>query len=78
MFSTPTDTDPLAGLFTPSRADWALAASRQGDANRLGCAVHLALLRHPGTALAFLDQPVDALVAWMDRHLDIPFTALAE
>ena len=53
-------------------------AERRGDANRLGCAVQLALLRHPGTALAFLDQPVDALVAWMARHLDIPAAAFAE
>ena len=53
-------------------------AARRGDANQLGYAVQLALLRHPGTALAFLDQPVDALVAWMAGHLDIPAAAFAE
>ena len=53
-------------------------AERRGDANRLGCAVQLALLRHPGTALAYLDQPADALVAWMAGQLEIPVTTFAE
>ena len=78
LLGIPSDPDALARLFTPSRADRALVAERRGDANRLGCAVQLALLRHPGTALAYLDQPVDALVAWMARHLDIPAVAFAE
>ena len=53
-------------------------AERRGDANRLGCAVQLALLRHPGTALAYLDQPPDVLVTWMAGRLDIPAAAFAE
>ena len=78
LLGIPADPDALARLFTPSRADRALVAERRGDANRLGCAVQLALLRHPGTALAYLDQKVDALVGWMARHLDIPAAAFAE
>ena len=78
LLGIPADPDALARLFTPSRADRAFVAERRGDANRLGCAVQLALLRHPGTALAYLDQPVDALVAWMARHLDIPAVAFTE
>ena len=78
LLGIPADPDALARLFTPSRADRALVAERRGDTNRLGCAVQLALLRHPGKALAYLDQPVDALVVWMARHLDIPAVAFAE
>jgi TnpA family transposase len=78
LLGIPADPDALARLFTPSRTDRALVAERRGDANRLGCAVQLALLRHPGTALAYLDQPVDTLVAWMARHLDIPAIAFTE
>ncbi len=78
LLGIPADPDALARLFTPSRADRALVAERRGDANRLGCAVQLALLRHPGTALAYLDQPADTLVAWMARHLDIPAVAFTE
>ena len=78
LLGIPADPDALARLFTPSRADRALVAERRGDANRLGCAVQLALLRHPGTALAYLDQPVDTLVAWMARRLDILAVAFTE
>ena len=46
--------------------------------NRLGCAVQLALLRYPGTALAYLDQPPDALVSWMADQLEIPAAAFTE
>ena len=53
-------------------------AERRGDANRLGCAVQLALLCHPGTALAYLDQPTDTLVTWMAGQLDVPAAGFAE
>ena len=78
LLGIPADPDSLARLFTPSRADQALVAERRCDANRLGYAVQLALLRHPGTALAYLDQPADALVTWMAGHLDIPADAFVE
>ena len=74
----PPDADSLARLFTLSRSDRNLVAERRGDANRLGCAVQLALLRYPGTALTYLDQPLDALVFWMARQLEIPAAAFAE
>ena len=74
----PPDANSLARLFTLSRSDRNLVAERRGDANRLGCAAQLALLRHPGTALAYLDQPPDALVTWMAGQLDIPAAAFGE
>lgn len=39
--------------------------------------MQLALLRHPGTTLANLDQPVEALVAWMAQRPEIPPEAFA-
>jgi len=78
LLGIPPDADSLARLFTLSRSDRDLVAERRGDANRLGCAVQLALLRHPGTALAYLDQPTDALMAWMAGQLEIPVPAFAE
>ena len=78
LLGIPSDADALARLFTLSRSDRNLVAQRRGDANRLGCAVQLALLRHPGTALAYLDQPADALVTWMAGQLEIPAAAFAE
>ena len=78
LLGIPPDADSLARLFTLSRSDRDLVAERRGDANCLGCAVQLALLRHPGTALAYFDQPPDALVTWMAGQLDIPAAAFAE
>ncbi len=77
MFGLPADPDGLARHFILSRADRDLVAARRGDATRLGYAVQLALLRHPGTTLANLGQPVEALVAWMARRLEIPPEAFA-
>jgi TnpA family transposase len=78
LLGIPPDADSLARLFTLSRVDRNLVAERRGDANRLGCAVQLALLRYPGTALAYLDQPPNALVSWMAGQLEIPAAAFAE
>jgi TnpA family transposase len=77
LFGIPADPDGLARCFTPSRSDRDLVAARRSDASRLGYAVQLALLRHPGTTLANLGQPVDALVAWMAGRLEIPPEAFA-
>ena len=77
LFGIPADPDGLARRFTLSRADQDLVAARRGDASRLGFAVQLALLRHPGTTLANLDQPVEPLVAWLARQLEIPAAAFA-
>jgi TnpA family transposase len=75
LFGIPADPDGLAKCFTLSRADRDLVAARRGDASRLGYAVQLALLRHPGTTLANLNQPVEVLVDWMARRLEIPSEA---
>jgi TnpA family transposase len=78
LLGIPPDADSLARLFTLSQLDRNLVAERRGDPNRLGCAIQLALLRHPGTALAYLDQPIDTLVIWMAGQLDIPAAVFAE
>lgn len=77
LFGLPADPDGLARRFTPSRGDRNLVAARRSDASRLGYAVQLALLRHPGTTLANLGQPIEALVAWMAGRLEIPPEAFA-
>jgi TnpA family transposase len=77
LFGFPVDPDGLIRCFTLSRSDQQLVAERRHDTSRLGYAVQLALLRHPGTTLANLGQPVDPLVAWMAEQLDIPASAFA-
>ncbi len=70
-----TGPDAMVRRFTFSRADQELVVGRRGDANRLGYATQLALLRQPGTVLANLDQSPEALVAWLAAQLDIPASA---
>jgi len=56
-------------LYTFSETDLALIRHRRGDANRIGFAVQLCLLRYPGTVLT-LERAVDeALIRWVARTL---------
>ena len=77
LFGFPIDLDGPTRCFTLSRSGRKLVAERRNDTSRLGCAVQLALLRHPGTTLANLNQRVEPLVAWMAEQLDIPAGAFA-
>lgn len=77
LLGIPQDADSLARLFTLSRSDQHLVALRLGDASRLGFAVQLALLRHPGIVLANLEQPPEPLVIWLATQLGIPPAAFA-
>jgi TnpA family transposase len=77
LLGIPQDADSLARLFTLSRSDRHLVAERLSDASRLGFAVQLALLRHPGTVLANLDQSPEPLVIWLATQLGISAAAFA-
>ena len=70
MFGVPEDHDALVKLYTLSRRDLDLIEARRLDANRLGFAVQLALLRHPGFPLAAFDAP-DHLIVFLAAQLDI-------
>ncbi len=52
ILALPTGTEDLEAHYTPSDGDMSLIRQRRGDANRLGFAIQLCLLRHPGIALA--------------------------
>jgi len=65
LLGVPRDPDALARHYTLTRFDQELVVGRRGAANRLGFAVQLALLRHPGTGLVQMGEPVDALVTWL-------------
>ena len=52
LFGVPTERDALARLYTFEPRDLDLIRRRREDRNRLGFAVQLALVRHPGLTLA--------------------------
>jgi hypothetical protein len=78
LFGIPNDLDALARHYTFTRSDHDLVTGRRAAANRLGFAVQLALLRHPGMGLAQMEEPVGALVAWLAAQLRIPVAAFAD
>jgi len=78
LFGVPSDSDALTRLYSLTRSDRELLAARRGNANRLGFAVQLALLRHPGVGLAHMEEPVESLVAWLAERLEIPAAAFAK
>ena len=78
LFGIPHDPDALTRHYSFTRSDRELLTGRRGDANRLGFAVQLALLRHPGMGLAQMEEPVDVLVAWLAERLEIPAAAFTK
>jgi len=82
LLGVPTDRDDLTRLFTFEPRDLELIRLRREDRNRLGVAVQLALLRHPGMTLAqILQRPTgipEELVSFVAEQLDMPATAFAD
>jgi TnpA family transposase len=72
LLGIPEDPDDLVRHYTFTRSDRNLLFTRRGQTNQLGFAVQLALLRHPGTTLFYIDGSVTALVDWLAIQLDIP------
>ncbi len=78
VLAVPTGDEDLAAHYTLSEADMSLIRQRRGDANRLGFAIQLCLLRHPGIALAEDTDVPPELVSWMASRLDFPAEAWDE
>ena len=69
LLALPDTEDELIRHYTFSETDLSLIGQRRGDANRLGVAVQLCLLRFPGQGL-LLEAAVPAiLVQWIARQL---------
>ena len=74
LFGVPDDHETMVKLYTLSRADLALVRAHRGAANRLGFAVQLALLRHPGFGLGAAEAP-QHLVDFMAAQIGVPASA---
>ncbi len=78
----PEEQDELIRLYTLESTDLALIGERRDDANRLGFAVQLALLRHPGVTLAGWLQGGFAvlveLVSFLAEGLDLSASAFTD
>jgi hypothetical protein len=71
LFDPPTEQRDLVRHFTLSVADLTAIQRCRGDANRLGYALMLCYLRHPGRALRAGERPPVALLAFVAEQIDV-------
>jgi TnpA family transposase len=69
LMALPEEQDDLIRHYSFTESDLSLIRQRRGDANRIGFAVQLCLLRYPGYALAS-DMPMpDPVIQWIARQI---------
>jgi hypothetical protein len=68
LFGVPTERAALARHYTLRPDDLDFLAARRGDANRLGAATWMALLRHPGFGLRHDEAPPGELIAYLSAE----------
>ena len=71
MFDPPAQQRELVRHFTLIEADLGAALRCRGDSNRLGYALMLCYLRHPGRALRAGERPPEALVAFVAQQVGV-------
>ena len=78
LFDPPTDQRELVRHYTLSDADIAMIRRCRGDHSRLGYALMLCYLRHPGRPLHANERPPTALVSFVAEQVDVPLEAIHE
>ena len=74
----PTDEREIARHCTLGADELDLAASRRGDANRLGFALVFLCLRMPGRVLEAGEVPPEGVLAYIARQVDVPPEAFGD
>ena len=69
LLALPESQDDLIRYYTFNESDLSLIRQRRGDANRLGFAVQLCLLRYPGYALSSDSVLPDPVIEWVARQV---------
>lgn len=78
ILAVPTEAEDIASHYALREEDLSLIRQRRGDANRLGFAVQLCLLRHPGIALAEDTHVPVEVISWLASHLAVSSAAWDE
>ena len=71
VLGIPSDIGALERNYVLPDEDLDLIATRRCPENRLGLAVHIALLRHPGQGWLAEPEPPAPLVAWLAEQADV-------
>lgn len=72
LFGVPDHRPSLVKLYTLSPSETNLVSARREERNKLGFAVQMALLNHPGVSLNSLGEAPPQLVSFMAEQLHIP------
>jgi TnpA family transposase len=78
MFGIPTDSAEMAKHYVLSTEDLAFIRTKRRSGNRLGFAVQMCLLRHPGQGLDIGEHPPEAMIAFIAHQLGDSPAAFAE
>ena len=71
LFSIPTDVAEMARHFVLSAEDLALIRTKRRAANRLGFAVQLCALRHPGRVFDPAELLPEPMLAFVGKQIDV-------
>ena len=77
LLGIPSDIASLERNYLLADDDLDLIGTRRRPENRLGLALHIALLRHPGQGWHDDTEPPAPLVAWLAEQIEVPFPSLA-
>jgi len=69
LLALPDNQDDLIRYYTFNESDLSLIRQRRGDANRLGFAVQLCLLRYPGYALGADSELSEPVILWVAKQV---------
>jgi len=68
FFDIPSDMASLERYYVLATDDLDLIGSRRGAENRLGLAIHIALLRYPGQGWRNSDQIPPEVIHWLSEY----------
>ena len=76
LFDPPTEPRELVRHYTLTETDLAIVRRCRGDHSRLGCALMLCYLRHPGRPLRANERPPSALASFVANQIDVQPAAI--
>jgi hypothetical protein len=78
LFAIPVDHAEMAKHYVLSPDDLALVRTKRRSVNRLGFAIELCLLRHPGQGLGPGERPPEAMIGFVAHQLCVAPAAFAD
>ena len=78
LFAIPSDSAEMVRHYVLGGEDLALIRTKRRSINRLGFAVQLCLLRHPGLGMGPAEQPPEAMIAFVADQLGVPGVDFAD